>query len=401
MARSGRLIMVKVVLTAILIYLLIALDVPKWFIRAVDKYRRAFLWRGRQDLKGGHYPVAWPRVTRPLELGGLGDNDLQTMAWALQLRWLWLEKTNPGRPWKLLKVQVPNAVRVMFAISVTSNVGDGSSTIFWTDRWIHGKSLQDLAPALMSFVLRRGWRMRTVCDALHDNSWTSDIVGGLSVLAAWQLLQVHDVLAQMVLDPQQRDQHCWLPDPSGQFTTKSAYRRFNEGSVRFEPYKRLWKAWAPLKAKMFIWLAYWKRCWTLDHLQWRGLPHPSACPLCDQCDENINHILVECVFSREVWFQALQAVGLQRLALPVNAPAFQTWWRQAARRAGGDAGKGLNSLIILVAWELWKLRNRCVFEQAQPRVHELLRVIKDEVNLWAAAGAKKLRQLLRQGSGTL
>lgn len=37
MARSGRLILVKVILTALPIYLLIALDVPKWFIEAVDK----------------------------------------------------------------------------------------------------------------------------------------------------------------------------------------------------------------------------------------------------------------------------------------------------------------------------------------------------------------------------
>lgn len=76
MARSGRLILVKAVLTALPIYLLIALDVPKWFVKAVDKWRRCFLWRGRQDLRGGHCPVAWPRVTRPLHLGGLGVHDL-------------------------------------------------------------------------------------------------------------------------------------------------------------------------------------------------------------------------------------------------------------------------------------------------------------------------------------
>lgn len=43
MDRSGRLILVQVVLTAIPLYLLIALNVPKWFIKAVDKWRRQFL----------------------------------------------------------------------------------------------------------------------------------------------------------------------------------------------------------------------------------------------------------------------------------------------------------------------------------------------------------------------
>lgn len=38
----------------------------------------------------------------------------------------------------------------------------------------------------------------------------------------------------------------------------------------------------------------------LDSLVKRGLPHQAACPLCDQDVETINHILVSCVFAREV-----------------------------------------------------------------------------------------------------
>lgn len=130
MVRSGRLIMVKAALTAIPVYLLIALDAPKWFLKTVDKWRRQFLWRGRQDLKGGHYPVAWKRMTRHLNLGGLGIHDLHTMAWALRMCWLWLEKTNLDRPWALLSVNVPGPVKAMFSISVTTSVGDSSTTIF-------------------------------------------------------------------------------------------------------------------------------------------------------------------------------------------------------------------------------------------------------------------------------
>lgn len=174
----------------------------------------------------------------------------------------------------------------------------------------------------MPFVCRRGWRMRTVRDALHDSNWTRDITGGLLLLAAWHLLQVHDIIAQLTLDPLQKDQHCWLSDPSGQFSSKSAYNRFHEGAIKFEPY-RLWKAWAPLKAKMFIWLAYWNRCWTADRLQRHDLPHLDACPLCDQRDENINHILVECVFNLEIWFYALHLIGLERLAPSSSTSTFQ------------------------------------------------------------------------------
>ena len=49
---AGRAVLVCFVLTAIPIYLLVAIKVPKWFIRAIDKIRREFLWKGRKDARG-------------------------------------------------------------------------------------------------------------------------------------------------------------------------------------------------------------------------------------------------------------------------------------------------------------------------------------------------------------
>uniref|UniRef100_A0A0A8XWC3 Uncharacterized protein n=1 Tax=Arundo donax TaxID=35708 RepID=A0A0A8XWC3_ARUDO len=43
---------------------------------------------------------------------------------------------------------------------------------------------------------------------------------------------------------------------------------------------------------------------------------------------------------------------------------FQEWWRQAQRQVPKPLRKGFNSLVILVAWTLWKLRNRCVRRSA-------------------------------------
>lgn len=71
----------------------------------------------------------------------------------------------------------------MFAISVITLVGDGNSTSFWTDRWINGSSVPELAPALMPFVKRRGWRRRSVSDALQTGAWVRNIIGGLHVIA--------------------------------------------------------------------------------------------------------------------------------------------------------------------------------------------------------------------------
>ena len=80
MNRAGRATLVRCVLSATPIYLLIAISVPKWFIKAVDKIRKGFLWQGKEKANGGCCLVAWEKVMRPLDLGGLGIPNLEVMA---------------------------------------------------------------------------------------------------------------------------------------------------------------------------------------------------------------------------------------------------------------------------------------------------------------------------------
>ena len=58
--------------------------------------------------------------------------------------------------------------------------------------------------------------------------------------------------------------------------------------------------------------------------------------------------------------------------------------------------KGLNYLIILVAWEIWKYRNACAFEGVLPNVKLLLQAVANEGILWYTAGASALKEMLLQ-----
>lgn len=144
------------------------------------------------------------------------------------------------------------------------------------------------------------------------------------------------------------------------------HRAFHNGAITFEPWRRLWKSWAPPKCKVFLWLAIRNRCWTADRLAKSGLPHPAMCPLCDQEDEDVQHLFTSCVFAREVWVKVLSPLGLQNLIPSRHANSFADWWRKVIKRVPKCKKKGVNSLIILTAWSLWKHKNSCVFKGTSP-----------------------------------
>ncbi|KAG2624845.1 hypothetical protein PVAP13_3KG184727 [Panicum virgatum] len=113
----------------------------------------------------------------------------------------------------------------------------------------------------------------------------------------------------------------------------------------------------------------------------------------DEEDENIQHLFIGCVVARQFWYSLLHSVGLSQLSPAVNDSPFDAWWERVAAAVTGDVQRGLNSLIILGAWCIWKHRNNCVFNGASPSVASMLSMARDEAHLWTLAGAKGLASL--------
>jgi len=192
------------------------------------------------------------------------------MGWALQMRWLWFEKTNPDRPWAGLEVPVHPNASALFAIFVVTNMGSGYDTLFWSDRWLLGKSIEELAPNVFRTVTVRTRKKRTVAEALVDNTWVFDIRGALNWHGLMEYLELWDAISDVHLSSSS-DIHCWKFESSGFFSSRSAYKAFFVGAIKFEPWKCLWKSWAPNKCMIFLWLAVRNRCWTANRSQKREL----------------------------------------------------------------------------------------------------------------------------------
>ncbi|RCV36316.1 hypothetical protein SETIT_7G308900v2, partial [Setaria italica] len=75
---------------------------------------------------------------------------------------------------------------------------------------------------------------------------------------------------------------------------------------------------------------------------------------------------------------------------------LQDWWIQARRLWTRQKRKGLDTLIALVTWEIWKERNARVFRGDHLQMDHLLQKIKATGELWIRGGAVNLGSLVRE-----
>jgi hypothetical protein len=206
------------------------------------------------------------------------------------------------------------------------------------------------------------------------------------------VLQLCDAIYGVILRPRTSDKFFGV-SLAQYISAKSAYDITFCGSTIFRPFEKVWKSWTLAKCKFFIWLVLEDRCWTADHLEMSGLSYLAACLLCDQEDENINHLLVSCVFSRQFWFHLLQQLGLAGLCPSPSEDNLDEWWSSSINQVDGPRKIDFNSLVILGAWAIWRHRNDCVFKGISHNLSSVLGLAEDDLNLWCMARAKGLSVL--------
>jgi hypothetical protein len=145
--------------------------------------------------------------------------------------------------WVPLPVHEDSATKAFFMVSIRCEVGDGTSTLFWSDPWLQGRYIEDLAPDLVAVVQQR---RRSVASALDDHRWLQDIQGPLTVPILAQYLQVRPMLDAVVLTLRSPDRVTWRWSASGQYSTHSAYHVMFLSQCSMLGAKELWRVKAPL-----------------------------------------------------------------------------------------------------------------------------------------------------------
>jgi hypothetical protein len=183
-------------------------------------------------------------------------------------------------------------------------VGNGQNTLFWRDRWIHGRAATDYAPGVTLHLKTRIKNSRTIVEAMFENRWVGDINGNLATRGEREFLALWVAIQGVQRDAMVPDAFFCPWSGSGKYTAKSTYDMLVQGSKRFLLAGAIWKAKATPKSKLFMWLEVQHRIWTSDRRFRHGLQAQSAgCFACLLEEDTTEHILVQCVVAREVLFR--------------------------------------------------------------------------------------------------
>jgi hypothetical protein len=272
----------------------------------------------------------------------------------------------------------------LFKAGSLIKLGDGNRASFWSDGWFPGGlSVQDMFPALSSYACKSEICVAT---AIQNRRWVRDISGGLSVQALAQYLQLWDLVETVTLVAELPDVAIWKGTKDGSFSVNSAYRLFFMAYTRFGCAKAIWKSKAPMKCKLFMWLAVHRRCLTADNLQQRGWPHNSTCLLCQVTAEDCDHLFVHCRFTCQVW-NRIRSWSKADFPTPGNAYRnTEEWWLQARKRAPKNLRRDFDTVTILVHWRIWKERNARIFQQKFSPINRVFELIIEDLRAWKTKG---------------
>jgi hypothetical protein len=104
----------------------------------------------------------------------------------------------------------------------------------------------------------------------------------------------------------------------------------------------------------------------------------------NQHDESIDHILVACPESHQLWWAVLFKIGLP-WCLPVSEESFCLWFCNSRLKVAQTSRWGFDTIATLVAWTIRKERNNRVFNSQERTWAEVARAMAAKAALWQLA----------------
>nr|XP_025677974.1 uncharacterized protein LOC112777799 [Arachis hypogaea] len=305
--------------------------------------------------------VSWDMMSRPKKEGGLGFKDLRAHNLALLGKQFWRVTINPNsllsRMLKGKYFRYANTLsadkgsqpswgwqsllegRKVVEKGISWSIGLGSNVRIWTDPWLPPP--YPFIPSFSNNIATRILSIPVNADGVDKLQWI------------WNKRKQYDVSTGYTI----------------------AYNFYHVPTAQLSPllqnqviWKQIWGLKIQTKLQIFLWRAIHERLPVMHVIHRR---FENTLPLCLRCrveDETITHCLHRCGPAAATWNALFPTETVARN----GSPDFATWWMQVITK-----NQGTETLvrIVIICWELWKARNREVFEGKKMTVEEITEVV--------------------------
>lgn len=114
------------------------------------------------------------------------------------------------------------------------------------------------------------------------------------------------------------------------------------------------------KVRHFMWRAQAGALAVSERLASRGINVDATCKVCLAQPETICHVLFHCPVAKEVW--SLSSFPIPRTGFSSNS-VFLNFHHLLETCKKRQVTEKTRLVFPWILWQLWKSRNRCVFEQ--------------------------------------
>ncbi|KAJ0744136.1 putative RNA-directed DNA polymerase [Helianthus annuus] len=334
---AGRMTLAKSVLGALPAYFLSLFAAPKGVIKKLEKIRREFLW-GKTSAGHKLRWVRWSLLLKAKKLGGMGVGSIQSFNQAMLIKWWWRLKSNPNHLW----------AKVVTAIHGGNSNGGAASII----------PLKKCIPGFWKAIGSVDSEMSKIGLVLKDNLMTDG--------ARWK----------------------WRNDPDGTFSVKQVRSDIEKITLNDDgeasPFR--WNNWAIPKANMLLWRACMGKVASKMGLIRRGIPvAESTCDRCGLQDEDPDHIFLNCLWARCVWWNILAWMRISFRECS-NLKDFVDLILQ--NPGSGVWKKIVYTIVLATVWRLWSARNEKVFNNNFVAISKTVDLIKEDTFLWINTRSK-------------
>ncbi|XP_027082422.1 uncharacterized protein [Coffea arabica] len=329
LSMSARAILIKHVLSSIPIHILAVLVPPKGVIAELEWVLAQFFW-GESEFGFKWHWSAWKILCHPVEEGGVGFRSLQAIIEVFSCKFWWLFRCGLSLWAQFIRARYvgelhPNQVFIspkfspsgkrMFGVQFSMEMWlkwdlSRGDVAFWWDNW------SGLGPLAWRFpdLASNTW----VYDFLHEGQWDH------LALAAFPSEVTESTADSFFCFGKVPDGLVWTLQPSGEFSTKSAYQVVRSSGVRSWAFASIWHSLIPQKFSFLM--------WRLLHEQ---LP--------------VDDVLAK-----------FQSLGIATPSVACVRSQCYKWWLLSVK---GRAFRWLSPVLpLLIVWFLWWARNMARFE---------------------------------------